>query len=197
MIVAAKEKKHHCRSGAKFIEKNGSMQAQTDTSCMFPKTELNVVQMKRASTWPLPRDSVLVTCLPCWFLGLLGVRFLGCLTTTVSVIRVLAPGGCENFDASRTVSLIAANLGSKDFQSEVSVVAEKISKRRGCPVAGRSGALLGSGTGAHERHGWSLEVPDLVCGQKSENPQGGAQSGGYRWEQRPGAVVETGENAGR
>ena len=30
MIVAAKEKKHHCRSGAKFIEKNGSMQAQTN-----------------------------------------------------------------------------------------------------------------------------------------------------------------------
>ena len=41
---------------------------------------------------------------------------------------VLAPGGCEIFDASRTVSLIAANLGSKDFQSEVSVVAEKNSK---------------------------------------------------------------------
>ena len=29
MIVAAKKIKHHCRSGANLIEKNGSMQAQT------------------------------------------------------------------------------------------------------------------------------------------------------------------------
>ena len=114
---------------------------------------------------------------------------------------VLVPGGFEISDASRTLSLINANLGSKDLQSEVTVVAKKNLKRHGCPVAGRSGALLGSGTGEHERQGWSLEVLDtsFVPGecQKSENPQGGAQPGGYRWEQRPGAVVETGENAGR
>ena len=98
-----------------------------------------------------------MTCLPCLFIGLLGVRFLGCLTTTVSVIRFWLVEGCEIFDASRTVSLIAANLGSKDFQSEVQCCG-----REKFEVAGRSGALLGSGTGAHERHGWSMEVPDTL-----------------------------------
>ena len=121
------------------------------TSCMFPKKELNEVQMKRASIWPLPRESVLVSCLPCWFLGLLGVRFLGCLTTTVSVIRVLASGGCEIFDASRTLSLINANLGSKDLQSEVTVVAKKIFEEVVVSCAGRNGALLGSGSGPMRR----------------------------------------------
>ena len=33
MIVAAKEKKHHCRSVTKLIT-NGAMQAQTDTMCV-------------------------------------------------------------------------------------------------------------------------------------------------------------------
>ena len=107
--------KHHCRSGATLIEKNGSMQAQTDTSCVFLKTELNVVQLKRTPTWPLPRDSVLVTCpfllvrWPVW-------REIFTFSDDNSVCdSVLAPWRCENFDASRTVSLIAANLG-KDFQ---------------------------------------------------------------------------------
>ena len=140
MIVAAK--KSHCRSGTKLITNNGAMQAQTNTSCTFPKKELNEVQMKRASTWPLPIDSVLVSRLPCWFLGLLGWRFLGCLTTTVSVVRVLASGGCEIFDASRTLSLINANLGSKDIQREVTVVAKKIFEEVVVLCAGRNGALL-------------------------------------------------------
>ena len=52
----------------------------------------------------------------------------------------LACGGCENFVASRTLPLIAANLGSKDLQSEVTVVAAKNSKREACPGARRSGS---------------------------------------------------------
>ena len=60
--------KSHCRSGTKLITNNGAMQAQTDIMYVSEK-ELNVVKMKRASTWPLPRDGVLVTCPSCRFFG--------------------------------------------------------------------------------------------------------------------------------
>ena len=55
------------------------------------------------------------------------------------------------FDAFRTLSLINANLGSKDIQSEVTVVAEKTFEEVVVPCAGRNGALLGSGSGPMRR----------------------------------------------
>ena len=67
------------------------------------------------------------------------------------MIRFLAPGSCENLDASRTLPQFAGNLGIEDLQSEVTVVAEKNSKRPGMSCAGRSGALLGSGSGKMRR----------------------------------------------
>ena len=63
----------------------------------------------------------------------------------------LACGGCENFVASRTLPLIAANLGSKDLPSEVSVVTKQNSKREACPGAERSSELLASGSGKMRR----------------------------------------------
>ena len=75
-----------------------------------------------------PRNSVLVTCPPCLCLRLLVVRFLRCVTTAVSVIRFLATQGCENFDALCTISLRAANLGSRDVQSEDSVLRSERSR---------------------------------------------------------------------
>ena len=53
---------------------------------------------------------------------------------------------CENVGAICTVfSQKAANLGSKDFQSEVTVLAAKNSVKRRFPVIGPEYALLGSG----------------------------------------------------
>ena len=55
---------------------------------------------------------------------------------------VWAPGGCENFDASRTLPLIAANLGSKGLQSEVGQCRGKeIFEEAGMSVAGRGGRI--------------------------------------------------------
>ena len=113
MIVAAKEKKHHCRSVTKLIT-NGAMQAQTDIMYVS-ENGIERGSDEESIHMAVARDSVLVTCPSCWFLGLLGVRFLRSLTTTVSLIR-FGTRGCKKFDASRTVSLIAANLGSKDLQ---------------------------------------------------------------------------------
>ena len=117
----------------------------------------------------------------------LGWRFLRSLTTTVSVIRVLASGGSEFFDASRTLSLIAANLGSKDIQSEVTVVAEKNSKRWWCPVLAAVAHFLEAGA---ERGGDWSEGEVLVVkaqlhgvGGHLVGGQRGAQPGGYRTEQ--------------
>ena len=69
------------------------------------------------------------------------------LTTAVSVTRFFAPGSCENVCVFCMVSSLqkAANLGSKDFQSEVIVLAAKNSVKRGFPVVGDEWALLGSG----------------------------------------------------
>ena len=118
MIVAAIEKK---KSLSKCYEAHYEQQsnASPDRHIMYvsgKKKELNVVQMKRASTWPWPKRqcsgdlSSLLVRWPAW-------RGIFMFSDDHSVCDSgLAPGGCENFDASRTVSLIAANLGSKDLQ---------------------------------------------------------------------------------
>ena len=178
-MYAAKEKKHHCRSVTKLIT-NGAMQAQTlrETSSMYPKTELNVVQMKRASTWPWPKRqcsgdmSSLLAPWPAW-------REIFTFSDDNSVCDSgLAPGGCENFDSSRTVSLIAANLGSKDLQ--VRSLSWQRKFRRGGNVLSLAAVahFLAVGLESVRGSGWSMEVLDTSFvareQEKSENPEGGA-----------------------
>ena len=62
------------------------------------------------------------------------------------MIRYLALGSCESVGVpSARFHPKAANLGSKDFQSEVPVLAAKNSVKRRFPVVGPECALLGSG----------------------------------------------------
>ena len=125
------------------------MQAQTDTSCVFLETELNVVQLKSIHMAVAQRQCSGDLCFllvrwPVW-------REIFTFSDDNSVCdSVLASGRCENFDASRTLPQFAGNLGSEDLQSEITVV-EKNSKRPGMSSAGRSGALLGSGSGKMRR----------------------------------------------
>ena len=84
--MAAKKIKHHCRSVTKLIS-NEAMQAQTDIMYVSEKG-IERGSDEESIHMAVPRDSVLVTCPSCWFVGLLGVRFLRSLTTTVSAIRV-------------------------------------------------------------------------------------------------------------
>ena len=70
MIVAAKEKKHHCGSVTKLITNNGAMQAQTDIMYVS-ENGIERGSDEESIHVAVPRDNVLVTCPSCWFLGLI------------------------------------------------------------------------------------------------------------------------------
>ena len=67
--MAAKEKKHHCGSVTKLITNNGAMQAQTDIMYVS-ENGIERGSDEESIHMAVARDSVLVTCPSCWFLGL-------------------------------------------------------------------------------------------------------------------------------
>ena len=132
MIVAAKEKKHHCRSVAKLIT-NGAMQAETDIMYVSEKG-IERGSDEESIHMAVARDSVLVTCPSCWFVGRLGVRFLRSLTTTVSVIRFwLLEGAKISMPRARFPSLLATWVAKTSKVRSLSW-RRKIRRGQGCPV---------------------------------------------------------------
>ena len=90
---------------------------------------------------------LLLTCPRCLCLRLLGVRFSHSLTTAVcdSVLSSWEAAKMLVLSARFSPQKKTANLGSKDFQSEVTLLAAKNSVKRRFPVVGPECALLGSG----------------------------------------------------
>ena len=144
MIVAAKEKKHHCRSVTKLIT-NGAMQAQTDIMYVSEKG-IERGSDEESIHMAVPRYKVLVTCPSCWFVGRLGVRFLRSLTTTVSVIRFwLLEAAKISMPRARFPSLLATWVAKTSKVRSLSW-RRKIRRGRGCPVLAAVAHFLEVGT---------------------------------------------------
>ena len=132
MIVAAKEKKHHCRSVTKLIT-NGAMQGQTDIKYVSEKG-IERGSDEESIHMAVPRVNVLLTCPSCWFVGRLGVIFLRSLTTTVSVIRFGLLEAAKIWMPRARFSSLLATWAAKTSKVRSLSWRRKIRRGRGCFV---------------------------------------------------------------